>query len=122
MVRLLPIKIMQNERLWRTLLLALCVLTFMFALHAKTAVYNGDAPAKVTPSTASKLWLSGQKMEVRSADPGTRLLFWMATLCLLCGVYLRRAPRVQGAFVPPAPRDFALRHLRRFLRPPPVQA
>ena len=40
---------------------ALCVLVFMFALHAKTAVYNGGAPAKVTPSTASKLWLNGQK-------------------------------------------------------------
>jgi hypothetical protein len=122
MVGLLPIKIMQNDRLWRTLLLSLCVLIFMFVLHAKTAVYNGDAPAKVTPSTASKLWLSGQKMEVHSADSGTRLLFWMGTLCLLYGVHLRRAPRVQGAFTPPAPRNFALRHLRRFLRPPPIPA
>ena len=56
---------MQHERLWRGLLLMLCALVFMFALHAKTAVYNGSAPAKVTPSTASKLWLNGQKMEVQ---------------------------------------------------------
>ena len=104
MVRLLPIKIMQNERLWRTLLLALCVLTFMFALHAKTAVYNGDAPAKVTPSTASKLWLSGQKMEVRSADPGDQVAFLDGyPLSVVWGVFAAGTPRARRICPSPPP-------------------
>lgn len=112
---------MQNETVWRGLLLALCVLVFMFALHAKTGVYNDGAPAKVTPSTASKLWLNGEKMEVRSVDSSGGTLFWMAVLCLI-GLCLRRELRVQSAFIPPAPRNLPLRDLHRFLRPPPVQA
>ena len=110
--------------MWRLLLLTLCVLVFMFALHAKTAVYKGRATAKVTPSTAtaSKLWLGdGQKMEVRSVDSGGAALFWMAVLCLI-GLYLHRELRVQSAFIAPAPRNIPLRYLHRFLRPPPVQA
>jgi len=112
---------MENERLRRSLLLTLCVLVFMFALHAKTAVYDGGAPAKVTPSTASKLWLSGQKMEVQSVDSDSGVLFWMAVLCLI-GLYLHRELRVRSAFLTPPPRNLPLRQMHRFLRPPPVQA
>lgn len=112
---------MQNERVWRMLLLTLCVLVFMFALHAKTAVYNGGAPTKVTPSTASKLWLNGQKMEVQSVDLESGMLFWLAVPCSIAP-YLNLESRVQGAFIPPAPRNIPLRYLHRFLRPPPVQA
>jgi hypothetical protein len=99
----------------------LCVLVFMFALHAKTAVYNGGAPAKATPSTASKLWLNGQKMEVGSIDSSNGVMFWITVLCLI-GLYLHQELRVQSAFIPPAPRNLPLRQLHRFLRPPPVQA
>ena len=115
------LRIVQNERLWRALLLTLCVLVFMFALHAKTAVYNGGAPAKATPSTASKLWLNGQKMEVPSVDSSGGMLFWMAVLCLV-GLYLHRELRVRSAFLAPPPRNLPLRQMHRFLRPPPVQA
>ncbi len=121
MLPIVNLRIMQNVRVRRTLLLTLCVLVFMFALHAKTAVYNGGASAKVTPSTASKLWLNGQKMEVRFVDSDSGVLFWMAVLCAI-GLYLHRQLRVQSAFIPPAPRNFPLRYLHRFLRPPPVQA
>jgi hypothetical protein len=112
---------MQNERLRRVLLLTLCALVFLFALRAKTEVYNGSAPAKMTPSTASKLWLSGQKMEVRSVDSGTGVIFWMVVLCLI-GLYLHRELRVQGAFLTPPPKSLLLWQIHRFLRPPPVQA
>ena len=103
------------------MLLVLCALVFMFAWHAKTAVYHGGAPAKITPSTASKLWLGGQKMEVLSVDSaGSAILFWMAALCLFT-LFLHREPLVRSVFATPPPRNFSLRYVRRFLRPPPVQ-
>lgn len=112
---------MHTKTLWRAQLITLCALVFMFAWHAKTAVYNGGAGTKATPSTASKLWLSGQKMEVQSIDSSTGVLFWMAVLCLV-GLYLHREFRVRSTFLTPAPRNLPLRQMYRFLRPPPVQA
>lgn len=106
--------------LWRATLLWLCALVFFFALHAKVAVYNGGAPAKVTPSTASKLWLSGQKMEAQSLPCTGVILFWIAFTCLF-SLYLHREPKVRSAFVIPLPNNLRLRHLSRFLRPPPSQ-
>ena len=111
---------MRNETLWRATLLWLCSLVFFFALHAKLAVYNGDAPAKVTPSTASKLWVSSQKMESQTLESAGVVLFWIAFTSLF-SLYLHREPRVQSVFVTPPPTLFPQRHLRRFLRPPPVQ-
>ena|SRR5580704_649382 len=112
---------MHNRTLRRTLLLLMCVLVFLFALRAKTAVYNGGAPAKVTPTTASKLWLSVQKMELQSADASGGVLFCVAVLCLF-GLSLRREPRVQRILVTPAPNNISQHYLHRFLRPPPFQA
>ena len=109
------------EGLWRKLLLALCALVFFFALHAKTALYNGAAPVKVTTSTASKLWLNGQKMQVQSVDSSACALFWVAVFCL-CGLYLHREPFVQSAILVPPSSTLTLLYLRRFLRPPPFQA
>ena len=111
--------ILTNERLRRVLLFALCALVFLFVLRAKTGVYNGTAPVKVTPSTASKLWLSAQKLQVPPANSSQTALFWMAVLFLF-SIYLKREPRAASAYVPPAPRLLALRHLHRFLRPPPA--
>jgi len=112
---------MQNQKLWRSLAVAFCALVFFFALHAKTAVYNGGTSGNLTPSTACKLWTSGQKMEAQSFDAGGEVLFWMAVLCLF-EPYLRREPRVHSAFLLPPPSNLLLRHLHRFLRPPPVLA
>ena len=108
-----------NGRLWRTPMLALCGLVFFFALHAKIAVYNGGAPLKVTPSTASKLWVSGQKLQLPAVDSSSSAIFWMTVLCLW-GLYLQRERRVQRAFLTPRPNNLTLRHLHPFLRPPPV--
>ncbi|MGC2109273.1 MAG: hypothetical protein WA655_07125 [Candidatus Korobacteraceae bacterium] len=112
---------MQNKGLWRTVAFAFCVLVFFFALHAKTAVYNGGAPAKVTPSTSSKLWLSGNKVEVQSADlAGGAMMFWMTVVCLV-QLYIDREPKAQNTFLNPPPRTFPLQQLHLFLRPPPAQ-
>jgi hypothetical protein len=100
-------------------MLALCGLVFFFALHAKIAVYNGGTPLKVTPSTASKLWVSGQKLQLPAVDSSSSAIFWMTVLCLW-GLYLQRERRVQSAFLAPRPNSLTLRHLHPFLRPPPV--
>jgi len=110
-----------NQRLWRTPMLALCGLVFFFALHAKIAVYNGSSPVKATPSTASKLWINGQKMQVQSIDSGPAAFFWLVLLCL-CGLYLQSVDRVQSVALTAPPNDLTLRYRRRFLRPPPVKA
>ena len=103
------------------MLLSMCALVFMFALHAKTSGYNGDAPPKVTPATASKLWLNGQKMEVQSVDTSTAITFWMAVVCLF-GLFLHGEPRGRDLLLTPAPSHFTLLYLHRFLRPPPAVA
>jgi hypothetical protein len=103
------------------MLLSMCALVFMFALRAKTSGYNGDAPTRITPSTASKLWLSGQKMEVKSVNTNTAVTFWMTVVCLF-GLFLHREPRVRDLLLTPAPSRFTLQYLHRFLRPPPALA
>ena len=115
------LRIMQNKHLWRAFGVAFCALVFFFALHAKTAVYNNGAPAKLTPSTSCKLWTSSQKMETPSLGVSGGVLFWMAALLLLT-LYLRRHVCVCSAFLVPPPGILPLRHLSRFLRPPPVLA
>ena len=115
------LRTMKTKTLWRAQLIMLCALVFMFALHAKTSVYSGTGSAKVTPSTASKLWLSGEKMEVQSVDSGSGMLFWMAVLCLV-GLYLHRELKARSAYLAPPPRNLPLRQLHRFLRPPPLQS
>jgi len=111
----------QNKAAWRTLAIVFCALVFFFALHAKTAVYNNGAPAKLTPSTSSKLWSSGQKLETISVATDGALLLWMALFCLV-RPYRHSEPRAHSAFWVPFPSDLPLRHLHRFLRPPPVLA
>jgi hypothetical protein len=118
--QIVNLRIMQNKVFWRTLALAFCALVFFFALHAKTSVYNGSS-ANVTPSTASKLWVSGQKMETHAPESATGgVLFWMSVLCLF-GLYFHSERIFESAFLEPAPCNLPLRHLHRFLRPPPVQ-
>jgi hypothetical protein len=111
---------MQNKALWRAVAVAFCILVFFFALHAKTAVYTGGA-AKMTPSTSSKLWLSGHEVRVQSVDLiSSGVLFWM-TVLFLFRLYIYRGPQVRSAFATPPPRRLPLQQLHLFLRPPPVQ-
>jgi hypothetical protein len=97
-----------------------CVLVFFFALHAKTAVYGTSAHSNVTPSTASKLWVSGQKMPARVAPIQIAPLLWSLFLSPFLFHLLHR-PRVQSAVIIPPPSNLELWHLHRFLRPPPFQ-
>lgn len=98
-----------------------CVLVFLFALHAKTAVYGTAAGSRVTPSTASKLWVDGQKMPAQVAPLQIAPLFWPLFLSLL-GFYFSTRPRVQSAhIIIPPPSNLRLWQLHRFLRPPPFQ-
>lgn len=117
----LKVRIKRSKILRVAVPVTFCVLVFFFALHAKTAVYGGAARAHETPSTASKLWVSGQKMEARVVPPESAPLFWAVFLGLL-GLCLLSQPRVQNVLVVPSPSNLRLRHLRRFLRPPPAQS
>jgi hypothetical protein len=115
-------RVVQKKAPRHALSVALCLLVFFFALHAKTAMYNGGAPVKITPSTASKLWVSGQKIEVPPAvDSGVPALVWIAALFLYAPP-LHRQPLVPGVFLIPPPSNLPSWHLQRFLRPPPLQA
>jgi hypothetical protein len=102
-------------------MLGLCGLVFFFALHAKTALYNGAAPVKLTTATASKLWIDGQKMQVRSVDSNAGTLFWAAVFCLY-GLYLHQEPFVQSGFLTPSFSTLTAHYLHRFFRPPPIPA
>lgn len=107
-----------TRKLRSAVTLLLCLLVFFFALHAKLAVYNGSAGAKATPSTASKLWAGGQKLEDRAHryDSTPLLVFAVVWLCALC---LRRECHVASPVVVPAADSLRRWHLHRFLRPPP---
>ena len=112
-------QIINSQKLRNALLLAICFLLFLFVLQAKTAVYNGKSQAKVTPTTASKLWADGPKWEAPSISSSTAVLFWMASLFLLA---LSRRPqwRTHSIRQTVDPRLASRQHLQRFLRPPPV--
>jgi hypothetical protein len=98
-----------------------CVLVFLFALYAKTAVYGHTARPNVTPSTAGKLWVSGQKMEVRVFLPATMPLLPLFFLAMF-GLTVLRPRFVQSACTVAPPSNLELWHLQRFLRPPPFQS
>ena len=112
-------EIMQKETLWRTLAVLVCALVFFFALHAKTSIYNGSG-VNVTPSTASKLWLGGQKIQTHSLESNVGLLFWMAVLYLFI-LFAQRERLEYTSPLVPAHSNLPLGYLHRFLRPPPVQ-
>lgn len=114
-------QVARNKVLRAVVPVVLCALVFFFALHAKTAVYSGGAPAHATPSTASKLWVSGQKMEARSVGYDSAPLFWLVCLGVF-GLYLRREPFAHSALICFSPGNLRLRYLHRFLRPPPAQS
>jgi hypothetical protein len=101
----------------RFLLLLSCALVFLFAFHAKTAVYRN--PSHIDGSTSSKLWLSGSKPDSDISAPAD-LAFWTLALLLLLlapamerhGQSLRRSPV-------PVRRNRT--YLERFFRPPPTR-
>ena len=118
-VGLLPSMGLQSRRetLCRTLIVVVvCALVFLFAYRAKTAVY-GPSTARITPVTASKLWVSSQKMEPAAQNTAVGLS-WAIVLCFFA---LHRAtkPLVRPAIKTPVPALLPFIELQRFLRPPP---
>ena len=105
----------QAQRLrWVVVALAVCV--FVLALRAKLSLYDPPHPGSINPVSASKLWVSGEKL--KTAVPGLLPLLWLGALLLfplparyIFSLELGRAP---------APRHLAPRELYRFLRPPPL--
>jgi len=106
-----------NPLFWRILLLLACVLVFSFALHAKVAVY--DHGTQPRPSTSSKLWLTGAKIDLPST---TSLfpLFWL-TAFLACLISWRSEPRYHAVSETVARELRRQQYLHRFLRPPPLR-
>lgn len=101
---------------WRFLLLACCVLVFLFALHAKVSVYQQNN--HVDTSTSSKLWLSGERHEPQPASASVTVFWFAAVIVFFFGVHSERG---YDAFCrTPVPAALSLLYLRRFLRPPPV--
>ena len=108
----------RKETLCRTLIvIVVCALVFLFAYRAKTAVY-GPSTSKVTPVTASKLWVSSQKMEP-APQSTAMVLTWAVVLCFFA-LHMPRKPLLRLAVETPAPALLPFIELQRFLRPPPV--
>ena len=109
----------QEKTLRRALLFAACALVFFFAWHAKTAGYSHASLAKVMPSSAAKLWMSGQKMGVPPANLAFVPLLWAAILGLFSlQLQDERRLRLVVTTLPSNPRN--LQRLYRVLRPPPA--
>jgi hypothetical protein len=106
-----------NPVFWRILMVLACVLVFSFALHAKVAVYSGASHPQ--PSTSSKLWLNGEKLQPLTAVP-TVTLAWLATflISLLCWQNIRSCKEAPAPDVREQGRQ---QYLSRFLRPPPLR-
>lgn len=94
--------IKKAENVRSALLLTLCFLLFLFVMRAKTDLYHSDTQVKTSPSTASKLLSSSQKMEIRSADAGSAVLFWAAIVSLF-GLYVRQERELCTALLPAVP-------------------
>jgi hypothetical protein len=100
----------------RFLVAALVVFVFVLALGAKLSLYDPPHPGTINPVAASKLWVSGEKLE--TAVTGALPVLWLAAL-----LFLHPPARCILRLVPgraPAARHLGLRELYRFLRPPPA--
>lgn len=108
----------RKETFCRTLIvIVVCALVFLFAYHSKTAGY-GSSQARITPVTASKLWVSSQKMEPAPQSTAVALS-WAAVLCFFA-LHLPRKPLLRRTIEPPAPALLPFIEVHRFLRPPPI--
>lgn len=108
-----------SNKSWRLPKIALCLLVFLFAFHAKTAVYGSGSIVKVSPSTSAKLWLSGQKLPPDPISQSGTLLLWVSVM--LIGMRLQnRESLVTGDMRVVPLRHPGLQDLHRSLRPPPL--
>ena len=102
---------------WRLLLLAACVLVFVFALNAKVAVYHQSSEPQT--STSAKLWLNGEKMVIQPSFSNYLVLCFAALMFSL--LPRPREARYEVAYRTSVPGQATRFYLHRFLRPPPVR-
>jgi hypothetical protein len=107
----------QERRRWRAALVTLCALVFLFAWHAKLAVYRGNH-VKATAATSSKLWLDGQKLVLPSIQSHSGVALWAALSSL--PLLARNDFRVHNSLLPPSAVNLTQHHLPCFFRPPPI--
>ena len=108
---------MPQARAYRYVVLVLCLFVVLFAAAVKLSQYESSSPSHPNPVAASKLWLNGQKMELRvaaSLAPIHCLAFLIFAPVLPTGRNLPLTVRLA-----PVPRHQRLFELHRFLRPPP---
>ena len=60
----------QSDHAWRWLPVTASLLVFLFAFHAKTAVYGPSLSVKPDAATASKLWVKDKTVPPRPAPVG----------------------------------------------------
>ena len=101
---------------WRFLLLACCLLVFLFTLHAKVSVYQQN---HVDTSTSSKLWVSGERHEPQPVSTSV-VIFWFAAVLVFL-LYQESEHLYDAVGRAPAQESRSQLYLRRFLRPPPVR-
>ena len=70
----------QRDQGWRWLPFTACLLVFLFAFHAKTAVYGPSLSVKPDTATASKLWMKAKLVPPRPSPvaviPHSQILNW----------------------------------------------
>ena len=102
---------------WGCLAQALVVCVLLFSVNAKLLQYQH---AVTSPSTLSKIWLNGQKMEFQAEASYRSFLVvaWAITLAGLA-VLLCRVSLFEFLFQFPIPRRVSSFQMRLHLRPPP---
>ena len=109
---------LKQAKQWRGFVLLLCLLVFLLALNAKISVYHQGA-GSADSIASSKLWLNGQKMELRSDLRFVPVLWIVALLfCppLLCHKIIKTTAEFP-VWIPTVLRQYAK---YQFLRPPPT--
>jgi hypothetical protein len=102
--------------IWQLAILCVCLCVFLFGLQAKLSLYQPGATT-ATPTTAGKLWMGDQKMDLPGAHNVLMSGLLLACLFFVCvPVTLSLLPFYQSR--PPQACGFD-RSL--FIRPPPVR-
>ena len=105
-------------RRWWYAVYMLCICVFLLSLNAKMSAY--DPPAHANPSTTSKLWANGAKMEIRSAVTFSPLMWLAAPILFALHLLFATASRRHEVRYTSRPLITPQFTPFRFLRPPPA--
>ena len=96
--------------------LVLCLFVLLFALQAKTCVYQANSTVR-NPVASTKLWLDAHKIGAQSVLPSPEWLRAVTIVFVLC--LIRIWHRAIPSFVIPRLPQSSF-NPERFFRPPPV--